>query len=192
MRRYSVRITGAAVAALVLVSSVAGAQGKGRGHGDGKDKGKSDDVERVHTSTGDVIRDRDGRIITRDGRIITRDGDERRGRDGDERRDRDGDGRFDRGRRVPPGLAKKPGQMPPGQFKKRYGTNDGASVLGDIFRRNGYTVVRVVPTGQAQYVYYRLRDGQERRAIVSPGTDRLGFSNVPATLLQQVLAALYR
>jgi hypothetical protein len=98
---------------------------------------------------------------------------------------------YDDGGKVPPGLAKKPGQMPPGQYKKVYGTNEGATVLGDILRRRGYPVTRVVPTGPSQYVYYRLRNGTERRAIVSPGTDRLVFTNVPASLLQEVLARLY-
>jgi hypothetical protein len=95
------------------------------------------------------------------------------------------------GRKIPPGLAKKPGQMPPGQYKKLYGTQDGASVLSDIFRRRGYTVTRLVPYGESRYVYYRGTDGRIRRAIVSPGTDRLSFSNVPATILQEVLARLY-
>jgi hypothetical protein len=95
------------------------------------------------------------------------------------------------GRRVPPGLAKKPGQMPPGQYKKVYGTNDGASVLSDILRRRGYTVTRLVPYGTSQYVYYRRRDGSIRRAIVSPGTNRLSFSNVPSSILQEVLSRLY-
>jgi hypothetical protein len=93
--------------------------------------------------------------------------------------------------KVPPGLAKKPGQMPPGQYKKRYGTNEGADVLGGILRRRGYSVLRVVPSGDSRYVYYRLNDGTTRRAIVSPGTDRLTFTNVPAALLREVMAALY-
>jgi hypothetical protein len=96
-----------------------------------------------------------------------------------------------RGAKVPPGLAKKPGQMPPGQYKKRYGTNEGADVLGGVLRRRGYSVLRVVPAGESQYVYYRLRDGSQRRAVVSPGTDRLVFRNVPASLLQEVIAKLY-
>ncbi len=96
------------------------------------------------------------------------------------------------GQRVPPGLAKKPGGMPPGQYKKRYGTREGATVLGDIFGRNGYPVRRITPYGESQYVFYRMPDGTERRAIVSPGTDQLRFSNVPTTLLQQVIAQLYR
>lgn len=181
MRTHS-RLAGIAIA-LVLVAASAGAQGKGHD----KDKGKGHDKrdgDEVRTSTGDVVRIRDPRDITRD----------RDGRSNypvhEGRNDRDDDRRG--GRRVPPGLAKKPGQMPPGQYKKRYGTNEGADILGGIFRRNGYTVSRVVPNGQSQYVYYRLRDGSERRAIVSPGTDRLQFNNVPATLLQQVLAALYQ
>jgi hypothetical protein len=95
------------------------------------------------------------------------------------------------GRKVPPGLAKKPGQMPPGQYKKIYGTNDGASVLSDILRRRGYTVTRLVPSGDSRVVYYRAPDGTIRRAVVSPGVERLSFSNVPAVILQEVLARLY-
>ena len=95
------------------------------------------------------------------------------------------------GVRVPPGLAKKPGHMPPGQYKRRYGTNHGAIVLGDIMRRRGYSGIRVVPSGLSQYVYYRSADGAQRHAIVSPGTDRLRFQNVPTTCLQDVLARLY-
>jgi hypothetical protein len=91
---------------------------------------------------------------------------------------------------VPPGLAKKPGQMPPGQYKKYYPT-DGARVLRDVLGRRGYTVVRTTPYGESQYVYYRLPDGTVQRAIVSPGAERLGFSNVPQTVLQQVLSVLY-
>jgi Ni/Co efflux regulator RcnB len=128
-------------------------------------------------------------------------GNGRRDRDDDRRyvwtrdRDRDYDRDYDRGyRRVPPGLAKKPGHMPPGQFKKRYNrysTYQGASVLSDILRRRGYEVTRISPYGQSQYVYYRPYRGSERRAIVYPGNERLGFNNVPATLLQAVLAQLY-
>lgn len=92
---------------------------------------------------------------------------------------------------VPPGLAKKPGAMPPGQYKKRYGTREGATVLGDIFGRNGYKVQRITTSGESHVVHYRMPDGTIRRAIVSPGTERLQFSNVPTTLLQQVLARLY-
>ena len=180
MRTHS-RLAGIAIAALVLGAGVASAQGKGHDKGKGKDKHDGDEVR---TSTGDVIRDPRGVGRDRDGRVVIRGRDDRDVRDGDERRGG--------GHRVPPGLAKKPGQMPPGQYKKRYGTNEGADILGGIFRRNGYTVSRVVPNGQSQYVYYRLRDGSERRAIVSPGTDRLQFNNVPATLLQQVLTALYQ
>lgn len=78
---------------------------------------------------------------------------------------RNGDVR-DNGTRVPPGLAKKPGQMPPGQYKKRYGTNEGADVLGGVLRRRGYSVLRVVPAGDSRYVYYRLNNGTDRKSVV--------------------------
>jgi hypothetical protein len=92
-------------------------------------------------------------------------------------------------RRVPPGLAKK-GGLPPGQAKKIYRTDDGAGVLRDVFGRNGYTVVRTVPNGDTRYVYYRNGDGTVRRAVVSPGEDRLRFGNVPGELLRQVYTRL--
>ena len=127
----------------------------------GKAKGKAKEKDDHHATTGVIYRDRDGRDV------------------------------YNGSAKVPPGLAKKPGQMPPGQYKKRYGTNEGADVLGGILRRRGYSVLRVVPSGDSRYVYYRYNDGVTRRAIVSPGTERLTFTNVPATLLREVLAALY-
>jgi hypothetical protein len=93
--------------------------------------------------------------------------------------------------RVPPGLAKKPGHMPPGQYKKMYSPSQGANVLRDIFRQRGYTVTRLVTSGPSRYVYYRGNDGRIQRAIVSPGTSRLSFNNVPAQILQEVLSRLY-
>jgi hypothetical protein len=99
----------------------------------------------------------------------------------------DGRGRVGK---VPPGLAKKPGGMPPGQYKKRYATSDGVVVLRDVFGRHGYVIQRVTPYGESQYVYYRLPNGTVRRAMVSPGTDQLVFANVPAALLTEVLARL--
>jgi hypothetical protein len=94
-------------------------------------------------------------------------------------------------RKVPPGLAKKPGQMPPGQYKKLYTAREGAVQLRDVFGRNGYVVTRIVPAGSSEYVYYQRPDGSIVRAIVSPGTDRLRFTNVPALILNQLLARLY-
>jgi hypothetical protein len=91
---------------------------------------------------------------------------------------------------VPPGLAKKPGGMPPGQYKKLY-PREGVSVLRDVLVRNGYTYVRSAPYGESQYVYYRLPNGTVQRAIIAPGTTRLSFSNVPASVVSQVLALLY-
>ncbi|MDB4915161.1 MAG: hypothetical protein JWM95_2805 [Gemmatimonadetes bacterium] len=156
MRTQSARHIGMALAAIILMSS--GADAQGNSHGKGKDKDR-DEHDRIRYPTGQVLtRDRDGHIVN--------------------------------GRHVPPGLARKPGQMPPGQYRKLYSTNQGADALGGVLRRNGYSVTRVVPTGQSRYVYYRDHDGRERRAIVSPGTTRLSFGNVPPTLLQQVLLAL--
>ena len=51
--------------------------------------------------------------------------------------------------------------------------------------------MRSTDAGRSEYVYYRNRDGSISRAIVSPGTDRLQFSNVPNTLLNEVLSRLY-
>jgi hypothetical protein len=92
--------------------------------------------------------------------------------------------------RIPPGLAKKPGQMPPGQYKKHYTVTQGSSVLSQILGQNGYVVQRVVPAGTSRYVYYRGTDGLVHRAVVSPGTSQLGFRNVPSSLLQLVLNRL--
>jgi hypothetical protein len=148
-------------AAALALATTAGAQGKGHDKNQGKQVAKGKVKEDHRTSTGVIIRDRDNRNV------------------------------YGNGAKVPPGLAKKPGQMPPGQYKKRYGTNEGADVLGGILRRRGYSVLRVVPAGESRYVYYRLNDGTTRRAIVSPGAERLTFTNVPAALLREVLAALY-
>jgi hypothetical protein len=91
---------------------------------------------------------------------------------------------------VPPGLAKKPGGMPPGQYKK-LNPSQGATALRTVLNRRGYTVVRTAPYGRSQYVYYRLKNGTTQRAIIGPGTQRLTFSNVPPSLLQEVLGLLH-
>ena len=102
------------------------------------------------------------------------------------------DRRYDQGRRsIPPGLAKKPGGMPPGQYKKLYDAGRGASVLSDVLGRHGYSVVRTADAGDSRYVYYRDRAGSVHRAIVSPSGDRLHFSSVPRSLLDEVIARLY-
>ena len=176
------RLAGAAVAAL-LVASAGTAQAQGKGHGKGHGAGQAE-------ARGDD-RHRDDRRVT------------------DQRDDRhvydshgDYDPRYDRARGsvppglakkggLPPGLAKKPGGMPPGQYKKLYNTHQGASVLSDVLGRRGYPVVRSTDAGDSEYVYYRDHDGRIRRAIVSPGSDRLRFSNVPSSLLSEVISRLY-
>ena len=178
MAHISIRALSWAAAAL-LVATAAQAQGKGHQ----KDKIHGRDEQHggaAPRSTYDIDRDR-----RRDD-----DRDRQRTYERDHGRNvyRDSYGNVGR---VPPGLAKKPGQMPPGQYKKRYGANEGADVLGSIMRQRGYRVDRIVPSGESRYIYYRLRDGSERRAIVSPGADRLRFSNVPSSLLQEVLSRLY-
>lgn len=168
MRTHLVR-TLELTAAVLLLAASAQAQGnsqeKGKAHNEHPAKAKGADARR---SGHDVIRGGNRDVIRGGNRDV-----------------------YGNRASVPPGLAKKPGQMPPGQYKKRYGTYEGADVLGGILRRRGYPVLRVVPAGESQYVYYRLRDGSQRRATVSPGTDRLVFRNVPTSLLQEVLAKLY-
>jgi len=168
------RLAGVAAAAL-LVASASTAQAQGKGHGKEQKSAQA-------AARGDDRRRDDRRVY-----------DERRR---DDRRVYDSRGdydpRYDRARNgVPPGLAKKPGGMPPGQYKKLYSADQGAYVLSDVLGRRGYTIVRRADAGTSEYVYYRDRDGRIRRAIVSPGDDRLRFSNVPSSLLGEVLARLY-
>ena len=92
--------------------------------------------------------------------------------------------------KIPPGLAKK-GGLPPGQAKKLYRADDGVDALRDAFGRHGYTVVRTANSGDTRYVYYRLRNGAVRRAIVMPGSDRLRFRNVPDALVREIYSRLY-
>jgi hypothetical protein len=197
MRAHISRSIGAAAALILLSAGAVEAQGKG------KDKEKHKDKDRVAVvRTDDRVRDervRDERrrddVLRRDGRVINDPrydpryprGDDRYGTDG--RRVPPGLAKKPGG--LPPGLAKKPGGMPPGQYKKIYGTNQGASVLRDVLGRRGYTVVRSEHLGDRDYVYYRLRDGATRRAIVSPGSERLQFSNVPQSMLSEVLSRMY-
>jgi hypothetical protein len=94
------------------------------------------------------------------------------------------------GQKTPPGLAKK-GGLPPGQAKKVHRPDDGVVVLRDVLGRNGYTVVRTVPAGDRRHVYYRGRDGVERRAVVAPGDERLTFTDVPRPLVEQIWSRLY-
>jgi hypothetical protein len=197
MRALLSNTISAAAALLILTAGAVEAQGKG------KDKQKDKNKERVVVvRSEDRVRDervRDERRreeVRRDGRVIN---DPRydprydpRVVVVDPRRDDRRDDRYGtQARRIPPGLAKKPGGMPPGQYKKLYGTDRGVSVLRDVLGRRGYTVVRTQDVGESEYVYYRLRDGETRRAIVSPGRDRLQFSNVPQSMLSEVLSKLY-
>jgi hypothetical protein len=196
MRTHSIRIFSVAATALAIASTPAMAQrsvmqvlrddprvqaGQGTSN---RDIERQREIERNRQREIERNRQREIERARRE--------DDRIYRDRNREDDRDRDGKWKHGKKVPPGLAKKPGQMPPGQYKKRYGTNQGASVLGDILRRDGYSVLRTVPRDGSQYVYYRTRDGGERRAIVTDGRDRLSFSNVPQSVLEQVMAALYR
>ena len=175
MRLRLHRLTGIAAAVLVLGSAgTAEAQGKGRG----KDKDHKGD--RVQTRGDD--RRRDDRVVyDRRGEYDPRHDDARRSMP---------PGLAKKGG-LPPGLAKKPGGMPPGQYRKHHTTDHGAYVLRDVLGRRGYSVVRMTDAGTSEYVYYRDHDGHVRRAIVSPGRDRLRFSNVPSSLLSEVLSRLY-
>jgi len=168
------RVAGIAAAAL-LVASAGTAQAQGKGHGkehkSAQAAARSDDRHRDDRRVYDERRRDDRRVYDSHG---------------------DYDPRYDRARNgVPPGLAKKPGGMPPGQYKKRYSADQGAYVLSDVLGRRGYPIVRRADAGTSEYVYYRDHDGRIRRAIVSPGDGRLRFSNVPSSLLTEVLARLY-
>jgi hypothetical protein len=169
------RLAGLALAALLLASAGT-AQAQGKGHGKGHDKNQHAQVRDDH--------DRDHH---HDGRY-----ENRRGSDGRYENRRLYEHRYEQGRRpVPPGLAKKPGGMPPGQYKKLYTAGQGASVLSDVLGRHGYYVVRTANAGDSRYVYYRDRAGTVRRATVTPSGDRLRFSAVPAALLQEIHARMY-
>ena len=186
MRSNSRRLIGAAAVALFLVSA-----GSAKAQGKGHDKDKEHGNGRAHVERGDRDDDRDEAR-----RSAQSPSDPRYDRRNDPRYDQRIDPRYDpryqrNARNVPPGLAKKPGGMPPGQYKKLYRPNDGAIVLRDVLGQRGYPVTRMVNAGQSEYVYYRAPDGSIRRAIVSPGTNRLSFSNVPSSLLSEVLARLY-
>jgi len=166
-------LAGIAAAAL-LVASAGTAQAQGKGHG--KEHKSAQAAARGDDRHGDrQVYDERGRD---DRRVYDSRGDY--------------DPRYDRTRRIPPGLAKKPGGMPPGQYKKLYSADQGAYVLSDVLGRRGYPIVRRADAGTSEYVYYRDHDGRIRRAIVSPGDDRrLRFSNVPSSLLSEVLSRLY-
>ena len=181
MNSQTHRVIGLAVAAFVFVASTAQAQGKS--HEKDKDKGKDKETQQVvakvhhNEAHGEVlVRDRNGVIVRDRNGVIVRNGPRPT---------------LDVGGRVPPGLAKKPGGMPPGQYKKRYLAPQGGVVLREVLVNRGYTVVRYADAGPSQYVYYRLRDGSVHRAVITPGTEQLTFTNVPATLLREVLARLY-
>jgi hypothetical protein len=166
------RLAGFAVAALFLASAGT-AQAQGKGHGKGHEKY---DHVRVRSDNRDHDRDRD-RDHDRDARYENR---------------RDYDQRYVQGRQsIPPGLAKKPGGMPPGQYKKLYNAGQGASVLSDVLGRHGYYVMRTADAGDSRYVYYRDRAGTVHRAIVTPNGDRLRFSSVPRSLLDEINTRLY-
>ncbi|PYP81161.1 MAG: hypothetical protein DMD35_02570 [Gemmatimonadetes bacterium] len=166
------RLAGVAAAALCLASAgTAQAQGKGHGKEHKTAEARGDDRHRADGSVSDDRRRDDRQVNESRGDY---DHGQYRGRNG-----------------VPPGLAKKPGGMPPGQYKKLYSTRQGATVLRDVLGRHGYPVVRSSDVGQSEYVYYRTPDGQLHRAVVTPGGDRLGFENVPSSLLTEVLSRLY-
>ena len=101
------------VALLARPGSTAQAQGKGHGKEHGDDHAQA----RATTAIGTTRRD-DPRYEHRDHvrpRVTTRTAGASR-----------------------PAWPKKPGGMPPGQYKKLYTTRQGASVLSDVLGRHGY------------------------------------------------------
>jgi hypothetical protein len=196
MRAHLPRLIGAAAATLFFVTA-GSAQAQGKSHDNGHGKGHDND----HAAVLDQRHHDDDHDARRDEHHDQHDPryDHAQANPHAQTDPRYDHGQYDpryddrqySGRRIPPGLAKKPGGMPPGQYKKLYSANQGAGVLRDVLGRRGYPVVRSTDVGESEYVYYRNHDGSIRRAIVSPGTDRLRFSNVPSTLLSEVLSRLY-
>jgi hypothetical protein len=204
------RIVGLASLGMLVAAS---AQAQGRNHGGDKGHQRAVMVQRNDSRPRNVIvqrpdiRPRDV-IVRRPQNVIARRIDNQprnvivrridtRPRPVIVRRDND---RFDRDYRyvrgVPPGLMNKPGHMPPGQYKKYYRAYYGADVLSREMRRRHYRIVRIVPAGEARYVYYQPYYGpnyygDEQWILVRPGADRLYFDNAPPSLLQAVLAQLY-
>ena len=164
--RVSLHHLAGAAAMALLLTSAGTAQAQGKGHGK-----KHDEHAQVR------VDDRHRDVNHADPRY------DHRG---------DYDTRYGQGRKaIPPGLAKKPGGMPPGQYKKLYSTRQGASVLSDVLGRHGYSVVRSTDAGNSRYVYYRDHAGIVHRAVVTPSGDRLHFSSVPRTLLDEINGRLY-
>ena len=178
MRVHLHGLAGVAAATLMLATArPAQAQGKGHGKEHKAAEARVDD----HRRDGDDRRDNDRTVYERRGDHDPRHEGARAGTP---------PGLAKKGG-LPPGLAKKPGGMPPGQYKKLYSTRQGASILSDVLGRRGYRVVRTADAGSSEYVYYHDRDGSLRRAVVSPGTDRLRFTNIPDRMLSEVLARMY-
>jgi len=176
MRVKLLGLSCAVVATLCFAAAPASAQG--RGHGKGEDHGAS----AAHKRGDDNDRDSD------------KAGDRDRGRDNDhgvatDQRPDVPPGLAKKGG-VPPGLAKK-GGLPPGQAKKVYNTDEGVGSLRDVLTRHGYTVVRTRADGASRDVYYRYHNGSLHRAVVSPGTNELGFSNVPSSVLRDLRSMLH-
>lgn len=176
MRASVFGLSSAVFAALCFAAAPASAQGRGHGnngqhgasdaHGQNGDHGKSAE----HAKNGD--RDRDGD----NGEV-------------EDQRPNIPPGLAKKGG-VPPGLAKK-GGLPPGQARKLYNADEGAGSLRDILAQHGYSVVRTQNAGGSRYVYYRYHNGSLHRAIVSPGTTQLGFSNVPSSVLRDLRSRLH-
>jgi hypothetical protein len=167
----------AGFAAALVLTTAPNAQAQGKGHG--KEHGNAARVEERS--------------------VDPRYGHDRQHERRDPRHD-DHDSRYDRGRGgppglakkggIPPGLAKKPGGMPPGQYKKLYSTRQGASVLSDVLGRHGYHVLRQTEEGDRRYVYYRSRDGVTHRATVRRNGDRLQYEGATARMIREVEARL--
>jgi hypothetical protein len=161
-----------------LCFAVAPASAQGRGHGNSGDHGNGGS----HANGGN----HGASAAHRNGGDNDRDGD--RG-DVENRRPDVPPGLAKKGG-VPPGLAKK-GGLPPGQAMHRYEPDEGVGTLRNVLAQHGYTVVRTRNDGTSRDVYYRYRNGALRRAVVSPGTNELGFSNVPSSVLRDLRSMLH-
>ena len=85
---------------------------------------------------------------------------------------------------TPPGLAKKPGGMPPGQYKKQHQYNAGGYLPNNYYRNDNYYVP------QSAYGQYNLPPAPQGYEWVRVGND-VYLAQTRTGLISQVIADLF-